>query len=214
MSMICRVLGLSLAQIGELRRRPSLASDLARVTQDEQLRVRLEQLRARRGETTTRMSPEPTKPFEAQYRTLLDEARGRLASIGPFEQALDLEKSWHILHFLFTGHIAPYNAPGDALLTGADLGEDVGYGPARLHDELETQEFDHFLEMLDLVQLQARVNFQEMTRLGVYSMPTGPGSDAEYESELRAEVARYFPLLRDYVAKMSEKQYGLLIWVS
>jgi hypothetical protein len=53
-----------------------------------------------------------------------------------------------------------------------------------------------------------------MTRLGVYAMPMGPRSVAEYESELRAEVAYYFPLLRDYVAKMSAKQYGLLIWVS
>jgi hypothetical protein len=53
-----------------------------------------------------------------------------------------------------------------------------------------------------------------MTRLGVYSMPRGRDSDAEYERMLRAEVAFYFPLLRDYVAKVSEKQYGVLIWLS
>jgi hypothetical protein len=82
------------------------------------------------------MSPEPKREVEAQYRALLDEARGRL---------------------------------------------------------------------------QVRVNFAEMTRLGVYATPMGPGSVAEYESELRAEVAYYFPLLRDDVAKMSAKQYGLLI---
>ena len=40
------------------------------------------------------------------------------------------------------------------------------------------------------------------------------GSEREFESELRAEVAAYFPRLRDYVAKMAEKQYGLLIWLS
>jgi hypothetical protein len=40
------------------------------------------------------------------------------------------------------------------------------------------------------------------------------GSEPEFESELRAEVAAYFPRLRDYVAKMAEKQYGLLIWLS
>jgi hypothetical protein len=103
--------------------------DLALVTQREQLRARLK-------ETTTRMSPEPKREVEAQYRALLDEARGRL---------------------------------------------------------------------------QVRGNFAEMARLGVYATPMGPGSVAEYESELRAEVAYYFPLLRDDVAKMSAKQYGLLI---
>ena len=58
------------------------------------------------------------------------------------------------------------------------------------------------------------MNLREMTRLRIYAMPMGPGSDAEYESELRTEVAHYVPLLRDYVARMLEKRYGLLTWVS
>jgi hypothetical protein len=220
MSMICRVVGLSPAQIAALRTTPSLASDLARVTQDGQLRARLD-------DAMKRMPPERKQAIEAQYRASieampgakeaqarLDEARGRLAGIGPFEQALDLEKSWHMLHYLVTGHTDASNAPGDALLTGEPLGEDLGYGPARLHDETETREFGRFLETLDLARLQDRVNFQEMTRLGVYSMPMGGSPDAQYESELRAEVRRYFPLLRDYVVKMSQKQDGLLIWLS
>jgi hypothetical protein len=53
-----------------------------------------------------------------------------------------------------------------------------------------------------------------MARIGVYSMPMGRGSDFQYEEGLRAEVAHYFPLLRDYVDAMSEKKDGLLIWVS
>jgi hypothetical protein len=220
MSMICWVLGLSSTQIGALRAKPSLASDLARVTENDQMRARLD-------EAIKRMPPERRAAFEAQYRNSIEatpgareaqmrisEARGRLAGIGPCEQALNLEKSWHMLHYLATGHTDVSNAPGDALLTGEPLGEDAGYGPARLHDVTATRQFGRFLETLDLVQLQARVNYREMTRLGVYSMPMGPGSDAEHERELRTEVAHYFPLLRDYVANMSEKQGGLLIWVS
>ena len=173
------------------------------------------------------MSPEKREAAEAQYRasiermpgakeaeTQIAEARDRLERVGPFEQPLDLQKSWHILHFLFTGHIDDAKAPGDALLTGEELGDDLGYGPARLHGQNETRDFARFLNTLDVARLQERVNYREMSRLGVYSMPTGPGSDAEYESEVRAEVASYFPRLRDYVAKMSEKQDGLLIWLS
>jgi Domain of unknown function (DUF1877) len=119
-----------------------------------------------------------------------------------------------MLHYLFTGHVGTSSAPGDLLLTGEDLGDDVGYGPARLHGPTETRDFSRFLEMQDLARLQARVNLREMDRQGVYAMPFGSGSDAENESELRNEVGRYFPLLRDYVRKMSEKGNGLLAWVS
>jgi hypothetical protein len=94
------------------------------------------------------------------------------------------------------------------------MGEDVGYGPARLHRPTDTRDFSHFLETQDLARLQARVNLQEMSRLRVYAMPMGSGSAAEHERELRDEVGFYFPRLRDYVGRMSDKGNGLLVWVS
>jgi hypothetical protein len=219
MSMICWMLGLSPTQITALRTNPSLASDLARVAQDEQSQARL-------AAAMSRMPPEKRAEAEAQYRASIEripgakeaearaaEAHARLGKIGPFEQALDLEKSWHILHYLFTGHIDGSKAPGDALLAGEELGDDLGYGPARLHTEEETQGFARFLEPLDVARLHERVNYREMSRIGVYSMPMGPGSDAEHENELRAEVASYFPQLREYVVKMAAKKSGLLIWL-
>jgi Domain of unknown function (DUF1877) len=81
-------------------------------------------------------------------------------AIGPFEQALNLEKSWHILHYLVTGHTDDSSAPGDALLTGESLGEDAGYGPARLHDEIKTREFGQFLETLDLAERRLATTFR------------------------------------------------------
>jgi hypothetical protein len=220
MSMMCWMLGLSPAQIAKLRANPSLASDLAGLAQDEQLQ-------ARRAAAMSRLPPEKRAAAEARYRDLMARipeakeaetrkaaARARLEPVGPFEQALDLEKSWHIFHYLFTGHIDDAKAPGDALLTGEELGDDLGYGPARLHDERETQDFARFLNALDVARLQERLNYREMLRVGVYSMPMGPGSDAEFEAELRAEVGSYFPRLRDYVVRMAEKQDGLLIWLS
>jgi hypothetical protein len=42
----------------------------------------------------------------------------------------------------------------------------------------------------------------------------GPGTVAEYEAELRAELASYFPALCDYVSNMSSKGNGLLTWIS
>lgn len=199
---------------------PRLANDLAHVAQDDQMR-------SRRDDALQRMPPDRRAAVEAKMRASLDampemrqmqariaDARAQLAELAPLERALDLQKSWHILHYLFTGHIDGSDTPGDALMTGDPIGEDIGYGPARLHDEDAIRAFGQFLGMLELTQLQARVNLSEMKRVGVYSMPIASGSDVKYEVELRAEVAHYFPLLRDYVGAMAEKKKGLLIWVS
>lgn len=213
MSMICWVLGLTPAQISALQAMPSLASDAA-------LTAHIDRQMARIDELMERMSPEQRKQFGAEYRAMLEgnvtakEARARVAALGPFEQALGLEKSWHILHYLFTGHVGPASAPGDLLLTGQPLGRDAGYGPARLHGPAETRDFCRFLEMQDLARLQARLDFKEMARLGVlYSIRIAPASEAD-ERELRNEVNHYFPLLRDYVRKMTDKGNGLLVSLS
>jgi hypothetical protein len=211
--MICWILGITEAQINTLRAAPSLAGDLAMVSH-------MEGLLGRFDEALKRMSPEQRNQFEAATRPVGDaaqsvaKARERLVALAPFEQALSIEKSWHILHYLFTGHVGPANAPGDLLLTGEDLGPDLGYGPPRLHGHTATRDFSQFLDTLDLVRLQARVNLTTMGDLGIYSMPMGRGSEAEYERELRNEVGLYFPRLRDYVRKMSEKGNGLLIWLA
>ncbi|NUR82053.1 MAG: DUF1877 family protein [Terrabacter sp.] len=48
---------------------------------------------------------------------------------------LDLDKSWHGIHFLLTGtdwSAGDAGAAGGAILGGRPVGEDDGYGPARL----------------------------------------------------------------------------------
>lgn len=212
MSMICGLLGLSPAQIAALRATPALAGDVAFSTAMSRMLSRMSQ-----------MPPEARQAAEAQSRAAMEQALGpertaQLAAarerLGPFEEALSLEKSWHMLHYLFTGHVYDAPAPGNALVAGEDIGDDMGYGPARLHEPKATQEFASFLQTQDVSQLQERVNYREMASLQIYSMPMGRGTDAQFEAELRQEVGLYFPQLRDYVVKMAEKQYGLLIWMS
>jgi hypothetical protein len=214
--MMCWLLGLSSPQIGALKAKPSLVSDLVKAAEDAAHRAAVE-------DAMKRLSPEERKRVEAVRAQLqagtddkeVADARERVGMLGPYERAIRLEKSWHMLHYLLTGHVSPSNAPGDLLLTGEDLGEDVGYGPARLHSPVATREFGQFLATQDLARLQARVDLNKIVGLGLYGMPVGLAPiRADYENELRADVARYFPLLRDYVRTMSDKGNGLLIWVS
>lgn len=219
MSMHCWLLGLSSGQINALRATPALARGLVMITEDDQAKAHFDAARKRMSPEQRRAAEERLREADAmpevkKFQAEIDVARPRLAGLAPFEQPLDLAKSWHIFHYLMTGHVDTSSAPGDALLTGEPLGEDVGYGPARLHDERQTREFGRFLETQDPARLRARVNAREMHRLGVYPTPMGQDRDAEYEQDVRATVAEIFPRLRDYVTGMSAKQGGLLTWIS
>jgi hypothetical protein len=139
---------------------------------------------------------------------------GELGQLGPLQEALDLEKSWHILHYLFTGSVDDTRSPGAALLSGEKLGEDIGYGPVRLHGEKATAEFARFLGTLDFAKLRARVSCKQMAAIGIYGAPMGPTHDSSYDDELREEVGFYFPRLKDYVVQVAQRQGGLLVWLS
>jgi hypothetical protein len=52
---------------------------------------------------------------------------------------VDLHKSWHMFHFLFTGRAEGGSPPGSLLMEGGEeVGEDLGYGPARLIGPADT----------------------------------------------------------------------------
>jgi len=223
MSIIGWMAGLSRSQIAALRATPPLVRDLVEVTQadarDADLAEALSRMTAEQRKTAeARSRALDQMPGEEEYRSRLAAARTRLRGIGTLQQALCLEKSWHILHYLFTSHVDPSEAPGNALLTGEPLGDDLGYGPARLHGAKETRDFADFLAAQNVMRLQQRVNYHEMSSIPLYGMPgsSRPDTDtvAEYESELREEVAYFFSRLRDYVSAMAEKQNGLLLWFS
>jgi Domain of unknown function (DUF1877) len=120
---------------------------------------------------------------------------GDLSHFGVLQEPLDLHKSWHTLHYVFTGSVFDVRGPGAALLAGEE----------RLHDAKATQEFAHFLAPQDVATLQARVKVGEMADMGIY------GGDDE---EVPGEVAHYFEQLRDYVSAVARANGGLLVYLT
>ena len=62
------------------------------------------------------------------------EATGAPARVGREELglALDIDKAWHGVHFLLTGTAEEAPGPlGQVVLGGTEIGDDLGYGPAR-----------------------------------------------------------------------------------
>lgn len=218
MSMMCAILAVSAPQLAALRARPELASDLAEISAFDVPQKKLE-ARLRQA------PPEVRAQFEAARRAMmadnpvlreeharLEAARPVLDRLGPFEEVLDLDKSWNILHYLFTGHSDAASAPGDALLSGEPIGRDLGYGPLRAHDVAETRAFRDFLEPLTTERLVGRMDFKQMASLRVYPIDAVPyPANAQ---AWRTDIARAFQQLRAYVQGAADKGEGLLIWLS
>src|SRR5579871_4905619 len=107
------------------------------------------------GVTPQQMGALKANPALASYLAVhIDEgqigasAPGGLTALGPLEKPLDLHKSWHLLHYLFTGEVGPAESPGGMLMGGEELGEDIGYGPPRLHEAEATRAFGAFLKQM------------------------------------------------------------------
>ena len=81
---------------------------------------------------------------------------------------LELDKSWHALHFLLTGDAggAPY--PLGLVMGGEDIGADQGYGPARLIEPAEMLDFSAALSELSDADLKRRYDPAEMAQHHVY----------------------------------------------
>jgi hypothetical protein len=88
----------------------------------------------------------------------------------PAKDAISLDKAWHGLHYLLCGAIdATASALGQAVLGGAEIGEDLGYGPARYFTIVETSKIAQALQAPDLeATMRARFDPAAMTPLGIY----------------------------------------------
>jgi hypothetical protein len=119
--------------------------------------------------------------------------------------ALELDKSWHVLHYVLTGAAWDGPMPAAALLSGGrEVGEDLGYGPARALSAKETQAFAQFLAAQSEASLVKKLNVPKMQSMDIYA------ADEDSEEDLN----HYFPQLKSYVTDAAAKGQGLLIWMS
>jgi hypothetical protein len=129
-------------------------------------------------------------------------------------QVVDLHKSWQVLHYLLTGTPDAGRAPLNLLLVGGEeLGDDVGYGPARLIAPGDVEAFATALDALDDATLMARLDLPGMAAAGVYcaDISADPEGDA---IELEEMVDHYLGELRAFLNKARQERAGALIWMS
>lgn len=125
-------------------------------------------------------------------------------------EILDIDKSWHGIHFLLTGSADGGEGPlAAAVFGGEEIGDDIGYGPARLLMPQEVQVVAAALEALGLEAFVARYAPEALTAEGIY--PDGIWS--EDPAEARDYLVDNFKELLGFYAKASRAGAGILMWV-
>ena len=123
---------------------------------------------------------------------------------------LDVDKAWHGLHFLLTGSAWEGSFPLNFIVAGGEeVGDDLGYGPARGLTSAEVRTVDAALQPLAPDELGQRFDAERMTELQIY--PDGWSHDPEGEREYLLD---FYADLRAFVHRTAEQGNALLVYLS
>ena len=129
------------------------------------------------------------------------------------EPYLDLDKSWHAIHYLLTGSAWEGEPPLSYLLIGGEeVGDiDVGYGPARVLRPDEVRTFDGALSSISADDLRRRFDPKAMMKEDIY--PNIWDRDLQQDDVLGYVLDNYQGL-QAFVHDASAKGKGLLIYMT
>ena len=123
---------------------------------------------------------------------------------------LEVEKAWHGLHFLLTGSAWEGSFPLNFIVAGGEeVGDDLGYGPARGLASSAVQQIDAALEPLTSGELRQRFDPRRMSDLQIY--PDGWSDDPDDELDYLLD---YYADLRAFVRRTAERKHALLVYLS
>ncbi len=126
------------------------------------------------------------------------------------EPDLDLDKSWHVVQFLLTGTAWQVTeGAGEAILGGVGIGEDGGYGPARLLDAATVRRVAAGLDAVDVAAVRARFDPAAMAAADVYpsGLSLAPGEVEEF-------LAPHLDALRAFYGRAAAKQEAVLVAIA
>jgi Domain of unknown function (DUF1877) len=123
---------------------------------------------------------------------------------------LEVDKAWHGLHFLLTGTAWEGDFPLNFIVSGGEeVGDDLGYGPARGLTSGDVQKIDAALEPFTRDELGRRFDADRMTALEIY--PFGWSDDPDGELDYLLD---FYVDLRGFVRRTAEREHALLVYLS
>jgi hypothetical protein len=123
----------------------------------------------------------------------------------------DLDKAWHCIQFMLNGTAAGGEEPlSFAVVGGAELGEDMGYGPARILEPHEVQRVASALAGIDDANFSARYDPVSMQAAEIYlaDMCVRDGAEAlDY-------ILGNFHTLVAFYQSAAARGDGAILWIS
>ena len=190
-----------LGEAMELMQRTPKILEASMAMQDPAMRQKLKERLAAMGINTDAMTP-GGKDADALLKLMRERGQALAAKLGSPQSPkapngsgkasqgakISLDKAWHGVHYLLCGEIEPGSAiPSQAVMGGVEVGEDLGYGPARYFDADKVREIAHALSSANLeAEMIARFDPARMTSLGLYPGGWKAGDDHWLMNEFRS----------------------------
>lgn len=121
------------------------------------------------------------------------------------ENSFNVDKAWHGIHFLLTGDAWSGEPPlANVVLGGEEIGDDVGYGPAKFLTADEVLDVASALKDLSPDAFRARYNAKALLDNEVYPQIWHDDDDAV------GYLTSYYEALRDYYLDAAAKGNAML----
>jgi hypothetical protein len=125
------------------------------------------------------------------------------------ENGIDVDKAWHGIHFLLTGDAWAGEAPlANVVLGGTEIGDDVGYGPARYITAEQVRVIAEAIGPITPQQLVERYNASALISNQIYPEVWVDGdADVEY-------LRSWYGTLRNYYLDAALKGNAMLKYIN
>lgn len=129
----------------------------------------------------------------------------------PDLDSLSIEKSWQAIHFVLTGDsLESDGGPlGNAVMGGREVGDDIGYGPARLLEPKEVKETAEALAKISTEEFASRVSKADFANNEIYVFSNEDPEDPQIIEELTG----YYAELRTLFQEASARGDGMLLYI-
>jgi hypothetical protein len=127
----------------------------------------------------------------------------------PHSQALDLDKTWHAIHFVLNGDA--YGGQGALAMVffgGEEIGEDLGIGPARYLTVEQVKQVAEEIEKINDAQFTAQYDLDALDQADIY--PNMWDEDSEEGLEY---LLPYFQDLKQFYQETALRNQAVLIYI-
>jgi hypothetical protein len=122
----------------------------------------------------------------------------------------DMDKAWHLLHFVFTGNAEGGNAPENFIMAGGqEIGEDFGYGPTRFFRANATEDIGRFVAKLTDQDVRSRLDNERLKGQDLY-----PIYDGELAEEEQTWILEELVKLKDFFQQTIKERKGFYVYIS